>query len=235
MSFNRCTWKKLTISDYFSTALVVSNQLKRNDQKLKDVRIIEKIHAPCFQDLGTLLWWLKKRKTWRPWQSSNFKVRCKPMKRSTSRSKGSISSFSRCKSSRRQQVKAIEEDNGLKVEAGVEDKVELSVVDEIGILAKIISITIMREVQEVMQEATQNPSTTNPKFNATIVKKLVIMLQNIVLPIIKLRRTIYIWKQNQESETLLLACEGNYGGQDNTWYLNTSPSNHVCGKTCSWS
>lgn len=89
----------------------------------------------------------------------------------------------------------------------------------------------MREVQE----ATQNPSTTNPKFNATIVKKLVIMLQNIVLPIIKLRRTIIIWKKNQESETLLLACEGNYGGQDNTWYLDTSPSNHICGKTCSWS
>lgn len=44
-----------SISDYFSTALVVSNQLKRNDQKLEDARIIEKILAPCFQDLGTLL------------------------------------------------------------------------------------------------------------------------------------------------------------------------------------
>lgn len=44
-----------SISDYFSTALDVSNQLKRNDQKLEDLKIIKKIHAPCFQDFGTLL------------------------------------------------------------------------------------------------------------------------------------------------------------------------------------
>jgi len=43
-------------------------------------------------------------------------------------------------------------------------------------------------------------------------------------------------EQNDEKfETVLLAPGGNEGSQENTWYLDTGASNHICGKeACSW-
>ncbi|KAJ4709756.1 Retrovirus-related Pol polyprotein from transposon TNT 1-94 [Melia azedarach] len=37
-------------------------------------------------------------------------------------------------------------------------------------------------------------------------------------------------EKNQGDETVLLAYKDNSGGQDNTWYLDTGASNHMCGK-----
>ncbi|KAJ4719087.1 Retrovirus-related Pol polyprotein from transposon TNT 1-94 [Melia azedarach] len=40
----------------------------------------------------------------------------------------------------------------------------------------------------------------------------------------------YVEEKNQGDETVLLAYKDNSGGQENTWYLDTGASNHMCGK-----
>ncbi|KAJ4719135.1 Retrovirus-related Pol polyprotein from transposon TNT 1-94 [Melia azedarach] len=40
----------------------------------------------------------------------------------------------------------------------------------------------------------------------------------------------YVEENNQGDETVLLAYKDNSGGQENTWYLDTGASNHMCGK-----
>ena len=40
----------------------------------------------------------------------------------------------------------------------------------------------------------------------------------------------YVEERNQEDGTLLLAYKDHAKGEDNTWYLNTGVSNHMCGK-----
>ena len=40
----------------------------------------------------------------------------------------------------------------------------------------------------------------------------------------------YAKDEVQEDSTLLLACQDKDGGKENTWYLDTGASNHMCGK-----
>jgi len=37
-------------------------------------------------------------------------------------------------------------------------------------------------------------------------------------------------QKDEKFETMLLACGGNEGSQENTWYLDIGVSNHMCGK-----
>ena len=43
-------------------------------------------------------------------------------------------------------------------------------------------------------------------------------------------KTNYVEEISKEDGTLLLAHKDNAKGEDNTWYLNTSTSNHMCRK-----
>ncbi|KAJ4702800.1 Retrovirus-related Pol polyprotein from transposon TNT 1-94 [Melia azedarach] len=40
----------------------------------------------------------------------------------------------------------------------------------------------------------------------------------------------YVEEKNQGDDIILLAYKDNNGGQENTWYLDTGASNHMCGK-----
>lgn len=70
---------------------------------------------------------------------------------------------------------------------------------------------------------------TNLKSNAIIVISLVIMLQIVDLLQIMLRRANYASKENQEDQTLLVACKGDAYDENYTWVLDTGASNHTCG------
>ncbi|KAL5798921.1 hypothetical protein ACOSQ2_003741 [Xanthoceras sorbifolium] len=43
-------------------------------------------------------------------------------------------------------------------------------------------------------------------------------------------RSNYVEVKTEENETVLLACRDNDGDQENTWYLDTGVSNHMCGR-----
>ncbi|KAJ4717099.1 Retrovirus-related Pol polyprotein from transposon TNT 1-94 [Melia azedarach] len=97
------------------------------------------------------------------------------------------------------------ETNVVEVEVEVKDKVEAVVVDEVGIITTIISTTMRKEKaqHEVVEETIQIQ--VEEKAN-------------------------YVEEKNQGDETVLLAYKDNSGGQENTWYLDTGASNHMCGK-----
>ena len=80
--------------------------------------------------------------------------------------------------------------NMVEAEAEIADKVEVVVMDEVGILIIITSITIrkVKVLQEAMGEEIQTQGTINSKFNVIIIRIMGIMHQNAELPAVRLKK-----------------------------------------------
>ncbi|KAH9650220.1 hypothetical protein KPL70_026283 [Citrus sinensis] len=141
-----------SISDYFTRVVTVSNELKRNGDGLKEVRIIEKILRSVDSKFDHI-------------------------------------------------VVTIEETRDL----------EVVVMDEVGISTTTTPIMPKEKAQpEDEAEAIQDRKCRAPSTRIE-------------------ERVNYAEEKNGEDGTLLLARNDTSGGQENTWYLDTSASNHMSG------
>ena len=90
-------------------------------------------------------------------------------------------------------AKAMKETNEAEAKVEAVDKVEVAVVDEVG-----ITTTTMRKGKaqhEAVEEAIRTRGMTKLKFGAIIVRSLDIMLQNVDLPTIESRRRPTMWRR----------------------------------------
>ena len=94
--------------------------------------------------------------------------------------------------------KAVIETNMAEAEVEAVDEVEVVVVDEVGITTTIIPTATTRKGKaqhEAVEEAIRTRGMTNLKFDAIIVRSLGIMLQNVELQTIELRRRPTTWRK----------------------------------------
>ena len=114
----------------------------------------------------------------------------------------------------------------VEVEVEVEDKVEVVVMDKVGISTTTTPIMPKEKAQpEEIQDRGKNP-----KYNVIIVKNLGINTSECRALTTKIdERVNYVEEKNSENSTLLLTRNDISGGQENTWYLDIGASNHMSG------
>ncbi|KAJ4700820.1 Retrovirus-related Pol polyprotein from transposon TNT 1-94 [Melia azedarach] len=194
-----------SIVNYFSRIEAISNQLKRNGEKLSEVRIMEKILRSMDSKFDHIVTTIEETKDLEEMTIDQLQGSLQAYEEKIKRSKASPNNFSRCNSRRKKKFKAMIETNMVEVEVEVKDKVEAVVVDEVGIIITIISTTMRKE--KAQHEVVEGTIQIQVEEKAN-----------------------YVEEKNQGDETVLLAYKDNSGGQENTWYLDTGASNHMCGK-----
>ena len=116
-------------------------------------------------------------------------------------------------------------------EAMAEDEEDATVVDEVGVLTttSIISTTIRRE-QKAQHEATEeayNSRYDKSQFECYNFYKFDHYAKECRTPIRVKEKTNYAEQKTEERGTLRNTDDR---GQENTWYLDTGTSNHMCGE-----
>ncbi|CAA7045432.1 unnamed protein product [Microthlaspi erraticum] len=170
------------VSDYFSRVLTVTNNLKRNGEKLDDVRIMEKVLRslyPKFEHIVTVIEDTKDLEAMTIEQLLGSLQAYEEKKKKKKEDIAEKTKYSRCVSImiKKKVVETIQDKAGVKHE----DEVEDMETDEVGDQMKTAPTKEETIHQEAMEEEVQNQGTISQASNATIVESLDIMLPNVEL------------------------------------------------------
>ncbi|KAH9659148.1 hypothetical protein KPL70_023755 [Citrus sinensis] len=197
-----------SISDYFTRVVTISNELRRNGEELKEVRIIEKILRSVDSKFDHIVVTIEETRDLEDMTIEQLQGRLQAYEEKQKKNKESKNNFSRWKSIQRKEKKAPTTTEGTMSEVEVEDEVEVVVMDEVGI--STTTLIMPKEKAQPEDEAIQNRECRAPSTKIE-------------------ERVNYAEEKNGKDDTLLLARNDTSGGQENTWYLDTGASNHMSG------
>ncbi|XP_070667863.1 uncharacterized protein [Malus domestica] len=214
-----------SISDYFSRVLAASNQLKRNGEKLEDVRITEKILRsldPKFkhmtieetknleeisieQLMGSLQAYEEKRKKRQRNDEQLLKTHVQPKKKEESLD-NKRSKYKRSRGRGHGCGRGLNFNNHSNYEGGGSStKGRGRGRSNLRYEKSQVQCYNCQKFGHYAWECRASSNKLDEKVN-------------------------YVKEEKEDNGVVLLACKNNDGDQDYTWYLDTGASNHMCGK-----
>ena len=161
--------------------MIISNLLKRNDEELKEVRIIEKIFQSIDLKFDHIVVTIEETKDLKDMTIEQLQGILQASKEKFKKKQGI-----------KEQLRKIEvnKKKALTIREGIMSEIEVMVMDEVEISTTTTTLIMPKEKAQSEDEAKviQDQGMINPKYNAIIVKSLGIMLQNVELQVPELMR-----------------------------------------------
>ena len=225
--------KSEPVSDYFSRVLAVSNQMKRNGEKLEDVRIMEKILRSLDQNFEHIVVTIEETKDLEEMTIDQLLGSLQAYEEKQKKKQEITEQLFKMQLKEKEEVKSYDRNNRGRGGGRGQGRGRGH-----GRGQGWHYNTNTSNNYEKGESSTRGRGrgNSNSRYEKSQVQcyncqKFGHYASECRAPKTKFEEKVnYVEDKREENETLLLAYKGNDEKQDNTWYLDTGASNHMCGK-----